>query len=98
MCEVTGAWNIFSPPVLVRIRESFWETTVVLRGSRSLNLAIVARSLAISLLRPQGGTILRALSPGVPVNLGAGRPPKRRDRVFWGKKELGGISPALHGS
>ncbi|GBN26268.1 hypothetical protein AVEN_108193-1 [Araneus ventricosus] len=42
---------------------------VVLRGSKSLNLAAVARSLATSLLRPIGGTTLRALNPGVSVNL-----------------------------
>ncbi|GBO04706.1 hypothetical protein AVEN_190772-1 [Araneus ventricosus] len=41
----------------------------VLRGSRSLNLAAVARSLATSLLRRIGGTTLRALNPGVSVNL-----------------------------
>ncbi|GBM74960.1 hypothetical protein AVEN_18686-1 [Araneus ventricosus] len=43
--------------------------SVVLRGSRSLNLAAVARSLATSLLRSIGGTTLRALNPGVSVNL-----------------------------
>ncbi|GBO22429.1 hypothetical protein AVEN_70094-1 [Araneus ventricosus] len=46
-----------------------FELCVVLRGSRSLNLAAVARSLATSLLRPIGGTTLRALNPGVSVNL-----------------------------
>ncbi|GBN59652.1 hypothetical protein AVEN_195180-1 [Araneus ventricosus] len=42
---------------------------VVFRGSRSLNLAAVAWSLATSLLKPIGGTTLRALNPGVLVNL-----------------------------
>ncbi|GBM75734.1 hypothetical protein AVEN_62810-1 [Araneus ventricosus] len=60
---------------------------VVLRSSRSLNSAVVAQSLATSLLRPIGGTTLGALDPGVPVNFGTDRPPQARVREILGREE-----------
>ncbi|GBM72351.1 hypothetical protein AVEN_178030-1 [Araneus ventricosus] len=71
---------------------------VALRGSRSLNLAAVARSLATSLLRPIEGHYLEGIEPRGACELRSRPDTEKEGQSFWGKKERGGISPALHGS